>query len=433
MTLGKFEKMVRFGGTISIDENGHKQFVGRPKAWQNLKVSQYNGEPNYAILTGKINNIFVIDLDRTEEEKEVFKTYKESTFNSKQWFEERFGALSDMNTLITTSRRGGLHIYFKYTDKIKGKKIPKVNLDLLSDRSCCYEGAGYAILYDSEIREMSEAEISTIVNARQFPLKERNEDKFETCELWEVLDNLKESRYTEYNEWIEVGFALYKEANGLELFKRFSRKCQEKYDKQEIEEKWETFDGHGTARPKTKASLYDWLKEDNPSVFKRVQEDKKMDEKKRREIMLVREMDNMAEEYSIKHLELIKNTKTKIEAMSIMDRAMEMTHNMLCKDCNKAELYGSCSKDGYQLQCKNCDYKYPDNRISIDKTVCPNIYNSLTVNVYEDINTKDTLQVARRIDEYTSGGLLYTGEWYMYNTENGLYERKKEVEVIRIL
>lgn len=159
-----------------------------------------------------------------------------------------------------------------------------------------------------------------------------------------------------------------------------------------------------------------------------------LEDKKQREMLLVREMDNMAEEYSIKHLELIKNTKTKIEAMSIMDKAMETTHNMLCKDCNKAELYGSCSKEGYQLQCKNCDYRYPDNRISIDKSVCPTIYNSLTVNVYEDINTKDTLQVARRIDEYTDGSLLYTGaDWYFYNTDNGLYEKKKEVQVIQIL
>lgn len=178
----KLVGMVKFGGTIVL-KDGKKEFSGRPSKWQKLKSSLYKNEPNYGILTGKLNDIIVIDLDN-----------KDPTFKGLVWFEKNICHLTQVNTLVTTTFNKGYHVYFRYTSKIKGKKLGNLNIDVLSDGSCCYEGRGYDILYDKEIRELSSDEINIIIDA----MGTKKELKVEVVEPLRPLELVEVEYITEF-------------------------------------------------------------------------------------------------------------------------------------------------------------------------------------------------------------------------------------------
>ncbi|NDC95530.1 hypothetical protein EB118_17635, partial [bacterium] len=126
-----------------------KKNVKLPKGWPNFTESAYNNEPNFAILTGKVNDLLVIDIDN-----------KDPEFKGLEWFESHFGPIRLLNTLVTKTINNGFHVYFKYTDKLRSKlNVFNLNIDILSDKRCCYEGQGYTVLVDSAIRKLTECEI----------------------------------------------------------------------------------------------------------------------------------------------------------------------------------------------------------------------------------------------------------------------------------
>lgn len=146
---------------------------------------------------------------------------------------------------------------------------------------------------------------------------------------------------------------------------------------------------------------------------------------------ILKELDKFSEhseakDYNIKHYELIKNTNKMITAA--IQSNLKPIHNFISK-CKNANLYSECTKDGYRVSCKNCDFKFPpENSIPLDKVLTPQIFNILINNVQEDINNKDTSQVAKQILNYIN--LIYTDKkWYLYNKESGIYEIKDELEI----
>ena len=98
------DNLIKFAVTITNDTTlGKKKVSGMPKNWNNLKESKYNNEDNFAVLTGKTNDIIVIDLDR-----------KDTEFIGLEWFENNIGKISDIDTLVTKTINNGYHIFFKY-------------------------------------------------------------------------------------------------------------------------------------------------------------------------------------------------------------------------------------------------------------------------------------------------------------------------------
>jgi len=94
------------------------------KEWQKIKKSK-QGEPdkNIGLLTGKVNNILVVDID------------KDGMNIWKKWIKEN----GDINTpIVKTGGNGGLHYYFKYDKDIKSSLKIKINnkrigIDIKSD------------------------------------------------------------------------------------------------------------------------------------------------------------------------------------------------------------------------------------------------------------------------------------------------------------
>ena len=144
--------MEPFKNFIKIGIQFPKKNVKLPKNWNTLTQSIYNNEPNFAILTGEINNIIVLDLDK-----------KDDNFIALKWIENNLNTLQHLNTLITKTINHGYHIFFKYTHSLKNHiNCGNLHIDILSNNKCCYQGTGYDVIHHNEIRELTQHEITTL-------------------------------------------------------------------------------------------------------------------------------------------------------------------------------------------------------------------------------------------------------------------------------
>jgi len=142
-----FDNMIKIGIVFP------KTNVKLPKNWTKITQSIYNNEDNFAILTGKINDIIVIDLDK-----------KEDDFIALKWIEEHLDTLQNINTLVTKTINNGYHLFFKYTSKLKNTiNAGQKNIDILSTKKCCYQGVGYDIVFNKEIRALTGNEIKLLL------------------------------------------------------------------------------------------------------------------------------------------------------------------------------------------------------------------------------------------------------------------------------
>lgn len=140
---------------------------------------------------------------------------------------------------------------------------------------------------------------------------------------------------------------------------------------------------------------------------------------------------NETKDYNIKHSELVKNTNMSITAS--IESSLEPFHNFVSKNCKNACLFSECKKEGYIISCENCNFKFPDKHIPLDKLLVPHIFNMLVVNNGEEnINNKDTSQVAKKILNYKN--LIYTEKkWYLYNEDSGIYETKDDLDILELI
>lgn len=123
--------------TIPILANDKKPFI---KGWNKTKETIHPTDinQNTGILTGKINNLTVLDIDVKDNGlkywKEISKEYKE------------------IQTPMAKTPSGGLHIYFKYN-----KKIPNFNRISINGEKIGWDGIGdnrQVIAYPSIINEI---------------------------------------------------------------------------------------------------------------------------------------------------------------------------------------------------------------------------------------------------------------------------------------
>ncbi len=259
MSQDPFKDFVKFGGTLHVDTTGRKVFKNYPMNWQELKKSPRGTDKhsNWGILTGKVNNVTVIDLDTCKET---------GSFESLDWFESKFGPIDRLNTLTTRTVNGGYHVYFQYTDKLTNKCVTRDKVDLLSDRSCCFEGVGYDVIDSTKPRVLTQDEIHYLLAEPEYIQLPQHQGIVSVTgdaeDLWKILDKLDEKRYTDYDLWTKVGLALKEHPNGLELFRRFSEKSPQ-YMRDQVNSKWKSYKVRGSNEENlTVASIYHWFKKD---------------------------------------------------------------------------------------------------------------------------------------------------------------------------
>lgn len=152
MTNFDWSHFVRFSVDLGTDDN-LKKTPRFPRGWQKYTTSHYNSTLNFAILTGSVNDIIVVDIDKNKKTGEM---------PGLEWFNSHFGSLEQANTLVTNTWGGGYHIFFKYTPLIKSTALKKLCVDIQSDGKCVFQGKKYDVLYNTPIRSLTDSEIQSI-------------------------------------------------------------------------------------------------------------------------------------------------------------------------------------------------------------------------------------------------------------------------------
>ena len=426
----------RFSDYIRIGVPWPKEVAVKsfPRGWTTTKESIYNGQKHYAVLTGAVNGILVIDID-------VCKTSGKAL--GLDWFKQIFGCFPEScETLVTSSPSGGYHVFFATgKSKVTSGRISQVLVDIQGDGKCVFQGESYPVLVDLAPQELTELQLSGITSAlggdvfgvsptlqpQSQPQLQAQASSRPSTEF--ILDNLTKEWYTDYENWYRVGFALSLEPDGLALFKKFSKRCPEKFSDSCVDEKWKSFTKNKPqGKPVTVHSLKFWLKQCNPSAYKQLCMDP----------VSSSELDCTLGQYTIEHGPVLTKSKTLIEVSLKKNPLLEEIHDSLVAPHPSAELFTHCTRSGYQVRCAHseCNFEYPYSMLPINKDSAPTIYQYFTLNVTENgsMQDRDTFQVAERVLEYCGEGLAFIdSEWYWYDTDSGIYERKTLGRVRNIL
>ena len=266
-----------------------------------LKKSFYNKNYNgLAILTGKINNLIVIDIDNVKHWEQLL------TEQNKK----------EPDTVKVISGSGGRHLYFEYDEELKDITSkdhcfgPDYDIDIKTNGGCVivppstyynnnlkkdvsYEWNNQESIFDFELikipswikdlllqKQISKKNIihtehklgdifDTIIKKKaniDMVIEKEDEDiDFAYEDIEELVNMLSLSRCEKYQDWINVGMCLYNiKKQYLQIWNKWSQKS-DNYEKNICEEKWNSF-------KKTKdgmkiGSLLLWCKTDNKELY----------------------------------------------------------------------------------------------------------------------------------------------------------------------
>ena len=402
-----------FENFIKIGVKFPKSNVKLPKNWQKLEESKYNNEDNFAILTGKVNDIIVIDLDN-----------KESLFKGKKWFEENFGEISKLNTLVTKTINNGYHIYYKYTAELKNTLNYKgMYIDILSDKRCVYEGKGYEVLNNNNISFLDDNQIKLLKETKG--AKNKNIILKEEENIRELIMGLNKNKSDNYDDWVKIGLYLTNITNGKEIFRKFSERSK-KYNELDFENKWLCFENSfDKDKSITIGTIMYWLKDDNPDLYNKYNDTK-----------IINELDVITKPINASNSNVFDKKNTYIKSYIEPNIVLEEIHNLKNNKCKCCELYTHTLKNLSYLKCDNCDFKYPENGMAVNENNAPYIFNTLIIKGDENMKSKETEGPANYIIEYYQNKLLFHSEdkyWLMYNDVNGIYENIIEAKVMNLL
>ena len=420
--------------SININQKQHKsgkwkKQIDFPKKWTdfNLDNTIINEKQNgLAILTGKINNIIVIDIDNENHWKNFLQE------NNKE----------EPDTVKAMSGSGGLHYYFKYdkslediksTDHCFGKEY---DIDIKTNGGCVIcppskyfnnnlekevEYKWEKSIFDCQLQEFPywikqlllkkekivnqngnnddiKRKISEIVNVKEIQelknleiSQEDTELDFTISDIKTIIFMLNQSRYENYNDWINVGMCLYNiNAKYLLLWEEWSQQSL-KYEEGICEEKWDSFKKNKDGLKI--GSLLLWAKNDDLQKYEDFMKKKKMNKmilsKYPNEKLILGDKQELGSKNYYIHL---KNKDCLIKGSEHDDMPNSMYIDILDKfmtiKCRHPECFGK---------------KYPCNHILMTKNEMNVAFNgdvNITINNNNNNNNDEELVEFQQIDIY---------------------------------
>ena len=129
------------------------------------------------ILTGKINNITVIDID----------------------CDSPYITLLDNTTLNVETPSGGAHYYFEYEDSLQSIYHTLDKLSIYNNQSCVFFGDGYRVLNEVPIVKMSEVFLMALQNAQA-----SREEEVVDQKLYELLNILPDEWFNDHEHILQL-------------------------------------------------------------------------------------------------------------------------------------------------------------------------------------------------------------------------------------
>jgi len=425
------KKLIAFSINIKQKQhkNGnHKKEIMYPKDWEqstlndNYYNSKYNG---IALLTGKVNNIIVVDVDNIDHWNKLLED----------------NDVNEPNTVKAISGSGGIHLYFKYSDELNDIKSTSKCFDSEYDIDIRTNGGNIIAppssyfnmnldkqveykweksIFDHEIKkfptwmkkillknndgEKKKKSLKKIIDEKNDNCKNNLIQKIEELKNIEVddddtnlnftigdieilLDMLNINRCDNYTDWINVGLCLHNINNKyLLLWEKWSQ-ISNKYQDGECDKKWDKFkkDKNGLKI----GSLLLWAKNDSVDKYDEYMKNKKMGkiikEKYPNENLILGNRQVVNNKNSFIHL---KNNDCLIKKYQHADMSNSMYIDIVDKymtiRCRHPDCFGK---------------SYPVNHIMMNKNEMNNIfYGDVTINL--GTNPDDELVEFQEIDIY---------------------------------
>jgi P4 family phage/plasmid primase-like protien len=242
--------------------------------WKKINKENYKEYINYNdktfyIITGKLSNITVLDID----DEDVYNAMIENKPVLKEYF--------------TVKTNKGYHIYFKYNDLLS--TTTNINdlegIDIRNDGGLAIappteykllngDKAGYKFL-GGEIKEMPKFLLKQLIPVKKIKKEQikKEKDKNEILndlkqqEVLKLINLLNEDRANNYDDWIKVGFIFCNELkeNGRSIYHQFSS-ISTKYNKKETDQKYNSF-FNDVENKLTIATLKMMAREDSPEEY----------------------------------------------------------------------------------------------------------------------------------------------------------------------
>jgi len=241
---------------------GSEEYLGR--------IQEFSSYLNWGALCGKINNIFVLDIDVADDGVNVWR--------------ELCSKNAPINTRVVKTPTGGSHYYFEYEgwmDSLKGCAAKcvingrKVGIDVRGD-------GGYIVLDKSiypgdprghvDYKEAAKGKPYELISVsirkcpmwvREFLLEhfskrevpketkvDKEAKKYPVPSIEQVtkcIEVVGPVLSGDRDSWRNIGFALkacgLPDDDALDLFHEFSKYCKSKYNRRACDEQWRTFRG----------------------------------------------------------------------------------------------------------------------------------------------------------------------------------------------
>jgi P4 family phage/plasmid primase-like protien len=261
--------------------------------WMNFTLNNTYYNKNYngiAMLTGKVNNLFVIDIDNVNHWEQFLKNHNQK----------------EPVTVTAISGSGGKHLFFNYTDDLDNitssdhKFGADFDIDVKTNGGCIYisptsyynknleKQVQYVWKYnilDYDLIDVPRWIKDILLNPTKDNSKEKTKvlsknmadcnDNIEDDEkidytkadIETFLNMLSIDRCDSYNKWIEVGMCLRNiNKNYMVLWQNWSEKSSNYDENQDFEKIWNGFGKDVNKKLKLGSLLY-WCKEDNPLQY----------------------------------------------------------------------------------------------------------------------------------------------------------------------
>lgn len=313
-----------------------KKKVFFPKNWETFTLDDtlYDEKKNsIAMLTGKINNIFVIDVDNLQHWKNFLKENNEK----------------EPKTVKAISASGGIHLYFKYSKELdiiktgtrsfgkeydidirtnggcifvpptsyydnKTKKqisykwvtslleeepidLPKWILSKLTKDNLCENITKTSrksikmqkdiVIKSKKTKDTTKGKIDLSDEDENLSENDRESEDasidYDNEEITKMLDLLSAKRVEDYNDWITAGMAIYNSSSGrsFSVWDDWSKKSK-KYDSNLCKQKWKSFKTKLTDNKPdnqvTLGTIVYWCKQDSPEQYKEFKIKRKTDQ-----------------------------------------------------------------------------------------------------------------------------------------------------------
>ena len=286
----------------------YKKHVKFPNNWKNIKTNITSGdEKNFAIKTGKENDLCVVDIDSDE---------------ALEWWKTNIGIINSKTGCSIVKTQKGVHLYFRYTDTNEILKRCSTNtfkdfvhnIDIRSDGGVIFFGENYQCqLFNDNPDAIPQKTIDYLTNKANEvyePIRRNYKEQEQSLELEElddttkeyykkILDGLENWRVEDFNEWRDIGLILKNTfgQDGLDLFIQFSKRSSiHNTDDKELTEWYNTLLSKKEGSIIKIGSLFYKWKKDNP--MNKIP--KKPKEKKDKNEITEVEISNLFDLFSIK-------------------------------------------------------------------------------------------------------------------------------------